>query len=195
VTETPLSLLNRLRANPGDSDAWNHFDALYRPLLTSWLRRHALQAHDVEDLLQDILATLVRELPHFEYDPAKGRFRNWLRAILTNRLRAFWRECQRRPRATGDSDFHLHILDQLESPDSEVVRLWDLEHDLGVVRRFLELIRRDFTPTTWQAFERVLAGEGATAVAADLGLTVNAVYLARSHILKRLREELSGILE
>jgi len=195
VAETPPSLLNRLRTDPGDAAAWRQFDALYRPLLTSWLRRQALQPNDVEDLLQDILTTLVRELPRFQYDPAKGRFRDWLRAILVNRLHAFWRQRQDRPQATGDSGFQVQVLEQLAAPDGELVRQWDQEHDRYVVQRFLALVRRDFAPNTWQAFERLLAGEKPAEVAADLGMSVNAVYLARASILKRLREEMSGIVD
>jgi RNA polymerase sigma-70 factor (ECF subfamily) len=195
VSQTPASLLNRLREAPGDGEAWRHFDDLYRPLLTSWLQRHGLQAHDRDDLLQNVLAAVVRELPGFPYDPAKGRFRDWLRAILANRLRAFWRECRARPRATGDSGFQVQVLEQLEDPASELSRRWDQEHDRHVVRRFLEVVRRDFAPRTWQAFERLLAGEKPAAVAADLGLSRNAVYLARAGILKRLREEMAGLVD
>jgi RNA polymerase sigma-70 factor (ECF subfamily) len=195
VAQTPASLLNRLRAVPGDPAAWRYFDDLYRPLLTAWLQRHSLQPHDVEDLLQDVLATAVRELPHFQYDRNKGRFRDWLRAILVNRLRAFWRECQARPRVPGGHAFQVQVLDQLEDSNGQLSRLWAQEHDQYVVRRFLELVRGDFAPKTWQAFERLLAGEKAAGVAADLGLSVNAVYLAKASILKRLREEMSGLLD
>ncbi len=195
MTQTPVSLLNRLRTTPGDAEAWRHFDQLYRPLLTTWLRRHGLQSHDVEDLLQEILATVVREMPRFHYDPEKGRFRDWLRAILVNRLRTFWRERKARPKATGDGDFQAQVLDQLEASGSEQARLWDEEHDRHVVRRFLEMVRGDFAAKTWRAFERLLAGEKPAAVAADLGLSVNAVYLAKAGILKRLREEMSGLLD
>jgi RNA polymerase sigma-70 factor (ECF subfamily) len=195
VDQTPPSLLQRLCADPGDSAAWQHFDELYRPLLTSWLGRHALQAHDIEDLVQDVLAAVVREMPRFRYDPVKGRFRSWLRTVLVNRLREFWRQRRGRPQATGDSDFYVGVLEQLEAPDSELARLWDQEHDRHVVRRFLDVVRRDFAPATWQAFERLMAGEQPAAVALALNLSVNAVYLAKAGIVKRLREEMADLLD
>jgi len=188
-------LLNRLRANPDDRAAWEHFDALYRPLLTSWLQRHALQPHDRDDLLQEVLAAVVRAMPGFQYDPEKGRFRDWLRQILVNRLREFWRQRQAHPRATGDDGFQERVLEQLEDPHGDLARQWDQEHDRHVVQRFLEVVRRDFAPTTRQAFERLLAGDRPAVVAAELGMSVNAVYLARSGILRRLREEMAGLVE
>ena len=188
-----MSLLNRLRTTPGDADAWRHFDDLYRPLLTSWLRRHALQPHDVEDVLQDVLTAVVREMPQFQYDPEKGRFRDWLRSILVNRLRGFWRERKARPRAIDD--VQLQVLDQLEAPGSAQAHLWDQEHDRHVVSRFLDRVRGDFAPNTWREFECLMNGEKPATVAANLGLSVNAVYMAKSSILKRLREEMSGLVE
>jgi RNA polymerase sigma-70 factor (ECF subfamily) len=194
VAETPPSLLHRLRANPGDRDAWEHFDALYRPLLSSWLQRHGLQDHDRDDLVQEILTAVVREMPRFQYDPEKGRFRDWLRQVVVNRLRGFWRQRQARPRATGDDGFQVRVLEQLADHRGDLARQWDQEHDLYVVRRFLEMVRGDFAPTTWLAFERLLAGALPAAVAAELGMSVNAVYLARAGILQRLREEMAGLV-
>jgi RNA polymerase sigma factor (sigma-70 family) len=191
MSQTPPSLLDRLREHPEDTEAWNRFDTLYRPLLSSWLRRHALQSHDADDLLQEVLQVVLRELPKFHFDPSKGRFRGWLRAILVNRLREFWRSQKARP----DSDFYTRILDQLEDPRSDLSRLWDQEHDEHVGRRVLALIDRDFLPSTLQAFHRVMAGEKASAVAAELKMSVNAVYLAKSSVLKRLRQELHGLLD
>jgi RNA polymerase sigma-70 factor, ECF subfamily len=188
VSETPISLLNRLRDTPGDNDAWRCFDDIYRPLLTSWLRRHGLQNHDLEDLLQEILAVIVRAMPRFQYDSGRGRFRDWLRTILVNRLRQFWRD-----RQVGG--FQLGVLEQLEDPRADLAQQWDQDHDRHVVGRFLEIVRRDFSATTWQAFERRMAGEKAASIAAALGLTPNAVHLARSSVLHRLREEMTGLVE
>jgi RNA polymerase sigma-70 factor (ECF subfamily) len=84
----------------------------------------------------------------------------------------------------------------LEDPDSGLSRLWDEEHDRHVLRRLMELIEHEFSPAAWQAFRRVgLSGEGAAAVAADLGMTVNAVLLAKSRVLRRLRQEARGLVD
>jgi len=182
VVHTPPSLLHRLRERPDDSEAWRRFDDIYRPLLTAWLRRYALQPHDAEDLVQDILQSVASELPQFHYDPARGHFRGWLRQVMVNRLREFWRARKRGP-AVGET-----LLEQLQDPASDLSRLWDQEHDQHVLQRLLAQLEPDFTPATWRASQQLLAGEEPKAVAAALGLSVNAVFLAKSRVLKRLRD-------
>jgi len=182
MAQTPPTLLNRLREAPEDADAWRRFDAIFRPLLTSWLRRYALQAHDIDDLVQDILQAVASELPHFHYNPVRGHFRSWLRQIMINRLRAFWKSRKRNSAAVEP------LLDQLQDPDSDLSRLWDREHDQHVLKGMLAQLEPDFAPTTWQAFRRQLAGEEPAAIAVSLGISVNSVLLAKSRILKRLRE-------
>lgn len=75
-------------------------------------------------------------------------------------------------------------------------RRWDEEHDRHVANRLLEIVRGDFDSTTWQTFRR-LAMDGASGadVAAELGISVNAVLLAKSRVLRRLRQEVKGILD
>src|ERR1700691_1852799 len=91
LASTPPSLLHRLREAPEDADAWRRFDDIYRPLLTGWLRRYSLQSSDVDDVVQEILQSVSHELPQFRYDRARGHFRGWLRQVIVNRLREFWR--------------------------------------------------------------------------------------------------------
>ena len=115
--------------------------------------------------------------------------------ILVHRLRNFWRSRQHRPVARGGSDV-LEQLDQLADPHSSLSRLWDREHDRHVTRELLRLIQSDFAPNTWQAFRRVvLESAKPDVVAAELGITVNAVFIAKSRILNRLRQVGRGFIE
>lgn len=191
MADTPQSLLERLRKRPDDQTAWRRFDDLYRPLLASWTRRYSVQPHDADDIVQQVLEVIIREMPGFEYDPLKGKFRAWLRSILVNQLRAFWRSQKSRPQA--DYEFFDKILAQLEDEKSDLAHMWDQEHDQHVSQRLLALIEPDFAPTTWRAFRRLLNDEPAQQVAADLGISVNAAYLAKSNVLKRLRQEMAGL--
>jgi RNA polymerase sigma-70 factor (ECF subfamily) len=194
MSPTSISLLDRLREQP-DVLSWQRLVDLYSPLIHGWLRYYAVQPPDADDLVQEVLSTLVHELPRFHHDRRAGAFRCWLRTIAVNRLRAFWRARQARPVATGDSDV-VRQLEQLEDPNSGLSRLWDEEHDRHILNRLLELIEPEFAPATWQAFRRItLNGERAAAVAANLGLSVNAVLLAKSRVLRRLRHEAQGLLE
>jgi RNA polymerase sigma-70 factor (ECF subfamily) len=186
VRETSESLLERLRLRP-DEESWQRLLAVYEPFIRRFLRDPALQS-DADDLAQDILAVLVRELPTFRRQRC-GSFRAWLRTITVHRVHEWWRRQRGRP--AGGSQ-----LDQLADPASVLSRLWDAEHDRHVARRLLELLEPEFTPGTWRAFHRqVLDGATASEAAAELGMTVNAVLIAKSRVLRRFREEIAGLLD
>jgi RNA polymerase sigma-70 factor (ECF subfamily) len=194
MSQTSVSLLDRLREQP-DDPSWKRLVDLYSPLIHSWLRRYAVQPSDADDLVQEVLGAVVRDLPRFRHDRRPGAFRCWLRTITVNRLRGFWRARQARPVATGDSDL-VQQLEQLEDPTSSLSQRWDAEHDRHVLNRLLELLEPEFAPTSWQAFRRVtLEGKRASDVAAELGLSVNAVLLAKSRVLRRLRQEAQDLIE
>jgi RNA polymerase sigma-70 factor (ECF subfamily) len=191
--ETSVSLLERLSGRPTDAD-WQRLHELYQPLLRTWLARAGVPAADADDLVQEVLLVVFREVGGFDRK-RPGAFRAWLRTILANRIRTYFRGRQHRPQAPGGSDF-LDRLANLESPDSELSRLWDREHDEHLAGKALERIRDNFAPATWEAFCRhVLDAQPAAEVAAELGLSLNSVLLARSRVLKRLRQELSGLVD
>jgi RNA polymerase sigma-70 factor (ECF subfamily) len=190
IAATSLSLLERLRQQP-DAASWQRFVDLYAPLLRGWLHRQGVRPQDAEDLVQEVLGVVVRELSGFEHNQRPGAFRAWLRTSLLNRLRAFWRARRAQPAAAADEE-----LDALEDSAAELSRLWDEEHDQHVLRRLLELLEPEFEEKTWQAFRRVtLDEEKAAAVAQELGLSVNAVWLAKSRVLRRLRQEARNLVD
>lgn len=192
--QTSPSLLDRL-TDRGDADAWQRLVEIYTPLVRGWLARHAVQDADCSDLVQEVLAVVMRRLPDFHHNQRRGAFRSWLRAITTNCLRDFWKARRYRPRATGDSDF-VQVLAQLEDPDSGMSKDWDREHDLHVTKKLLEMLQGHFEPRTWTAFVRVaVEGNDAGKVAGELKMTVNAVLIAKSRVLARLRQEASGLID
>jgi len=191
--ETSISLLERLTGTPGDDD-WRRLLELYQPLLQAWMMRAGVAASDLDDLIQEVLLVVFREVGGFERR-GNGAFRAWLRTILANRVRNYFRAQQHRTAATGGSEM-LHSLAELESPDSALSQLWDREHDDHVVAILLRRVQGDFTTLTWLAFRRhVQDGEPAASVAVELGLSLNSVLLAKSRVLKRLRQELGGLID
>jgi RNA polymerase sigma-70 factor (ECF subfamily) len=184
---TPASLLERLR-QPGEREAWARFVELYTPLFFAWARRLGLSLHDAADLVQDLFVVLVNQLPQFHYEPSKS-FRAWLKTILVNR----WRNWQRRHQRCAPAEQGL--LEDLPARD-DLPELEEAEHRRHVLGRMLALLQGELEPATWQAFRAyVLDDRAARDVAAELGISVNAVYLARSRVLRRLREELAGLLD
>jgi|SRR5579884_2037159 len=194
MADTSLSLLERLRLEP-DTHSWQRFVELYQPLIRGWLRRYEVSPQDAEDLSQEVMAVVVQELPHFQHNQQIGAFRHWLRTVTVNRLRILWRTRQGRDVATGDSKF-AQMLEQLADPTSSLSRLWDQQHDQHVARRLMALVEPQFEPKTWQAFRRVVVdGVRAATVAEELGMSVNAVLLAKSRVLARLRQEMRGLTD
>ena len=130
----------------------------------------------------------------FSVEIAHSAVASWLRVVTANCLRAHWRSEKYRTLPSGGSDY-FQKLQELEDPNSALSQTWDAEHDGFVVRRLLELIEPQFEPTTLQAFRRVVMdGQKPALVAAELGISVNAVFLGKSKILRRLRQELDGFL-
>jgi RNA polymerase sigma factor (sigma-70 family) len=195
MTQTPISLLERLRLRP-DPASWQRLIDLYAPLVRVWLRRYALQPADADDLTQEVLAVLVRELPQFRHDLRRGAFRRWLRTVLVNRLRAFWRGRRRQAAAGEGRGEGGDVLGGLEDPGGGLSRLWDREHDEHVARRLMELLEPEFEPTTWQAFRLLtLEGKGTAEVAAELGISQGAARVAKSRVLRRFRQEIDGLVD
>lgn len=186
--DTPLSLIERAR-DPADAAAWRRLVDLYTPLIRRWLGR-AVAGADEDDLVQEVLGAVLRAMPTFEHSGRPGSFRHWLRTTTAHHLAAFWRSMRGRRGAPTEE------WERLEDPDSDLSRAWDREHDEFVARRLLELMEPEFSPTTWLAFRRqVLDGTPAVEVAAELGTSVNAVLLAKSRVLARLRKEGRGLLD
>jgi len=193
MNTTSVSLLERLR-NGGDTRSWRRFSDLYQPWLRDVLLRHGLQSADADDVAQEVLSALMKGLPGFRHNTRKGAFRAWLRGITVNRLREFWRRRNQEP-APGGSEL-ARRLEQLADDDSELSRRWDREHDQHVVNGLLQEVAPDFEPKTWQAFRAfVLDGRKAADVAAELSLSEGAVWTAKSHVLKRLRQAAEGLLD
>ena len=194
MNETSLSLLNRLRRSP-ESDSWDRLVELYAPLLRAWLRKYDVQVSDADDLTQEVLLAVSKDLGKFEHGGQPGAFRGWLKAILVNRLRKFWRSRDRRPQARGDSDIDARLA-QLDDPSSEMSLIWNREHDQYVLRQLLALAEPHFAKNTWTAFCRVaLDGDQPDVVADEIGISLNAVCLAKSRVLRRLRQESEGLIE
>jgi RNA polymerase sigma-70 factor, ECF subfamily len=191
---TSPTLMQRLHGNQDDS-AWKDLVTLYTPLIRNWLRRHAVNPNDTEDLVQEVLEVVVKRFPDFQHNQRTGAFRAWLKTITLNCVRDFWKANRFRPLMTGGSDFGGY-LDQLADPQNPLSIAWDREHDLHVMNRLLEMIQVQFEESSWLAFKRVaLDGASPDEVAKSLGITVNAVFIAKSRVLARLRQEAAGLIE
>lgn len=186
------TLLVRLRS--GDDEAWRRLTRIFTPLVYGWSRRSGLKASDAADVTQEVFQKVARSLSRFRRDEANSSFRAWLNVIWRNALRDFLRRSSRHASAVGGSDMHafLQALPEELSESSVDSRVPGERQE--IVRRTLAALEVDFEPATWSAFWLTTVEEVASADAAErLGLSVNAVYKAKSRILRRLRDELDGL--
>ena len=182
---TSHSLLEKLR-QPAADESWTRFVQLYAPLLFSWANRAGLQESDAADLVQEIFTLLLQKLPEFQHNRT-GSFRAWLRTVTMNKLRDWKRRTARSATISLDDD---------RIAESKADSYWELDFRRELARRALELMRTDFEPATWQAcWELVANGKSAAEVARSLDMTENAVYIAKCRVIRRLRQELQGLLE
>ena len=185
MLSTSVTLLQRLKT-PDDHAAWQRFVDLYSPLLIFWGQRSGLNEADAADVAQDVLLLLLNKLPEFQYDPQQS-FRAWLRTVVLNKIRERFRR-----RATPQGSLGLS---GIAAPD-DLGEAWEDEYRQHLVARALTIMKTDFEPATWQAcWEQIVSGRSAAEVGRELGLSEGAVYVAKCRVLRRLRQELQGLLD
>ncbi|GAB5444217.1 MAG: sigma-70 family RNA polymerase sigma factor [Fuerstiella sp.] len=188
MQSTSVNLLKRLKET-GASEDWNRFVQLYTPLIYYWIRSRGLSTSDTAELVQEVLLTLVRKLPQFEYDPQK-RFRAWLKTLTGNKVSDWHRRRGPEWQTEAADDVQQTVLNE----PSEAVE--NQEYQQFVLARAYSLMQTEFEPTTWRAFVMYVSeGKSAAEVAAELGLTENAVRVAKCRVQRRLRQEFGDLLE
>jgi RNA polymerase sigma-70 factor (ECF subfamily) len=181
---TRASLLVRLR-DAGDAEAWRQFVQIYAPVVYAYARRRQLQDADAADLTQEVLRSVARTARALDYDPGRGSFRSWLFTVARNKLIDF-RERLSRGQGEGGTSAH-ERLEQQPARDDEA--LWDEEFRRHVFALAAEQVRVEFAESTWQAFwQAAVDGRKPQEIAAELGLSVGAVYIAKSRVVARLKE-------
>lgn len=189
---TRPSLLLRVRDNT-DGAAWGRFVDEYTPLVYHFCRKRGLQPADAADVAQEVMKAAALALPRFEYQPQRGRFRDWLFRVTRNKLSDLVAARRRQPAGSGETAVHevLHA-----QPDPGEREAWDRAWMRQAFDSAAEAVRGEFEPATWQAFwESAVEGRPVKEVAQGLGLTAGAVYVARCRVLARLRDEVGQVDE
>jgi RNA polymerase sigma factor (sigma-70 family) len=198
MTDSPAtrqSLLVRLR-DPRDGQAWSEFVAIYTPLIDRLARANGLQSADAADLAQEVFRAVSGAIDRYDPDPARGSFRGWLFRIARNLMINLLAARRVRPQATGDSEVR-ELLERVPTPDGTETAFFDLEYRRGLFVWAADQVRGEFRQSTWQAFWlTAVEGKAASAAAAASGISIGAVYIARSRVMARLKtiiEQVEGI--
>jgi RNA polymerase sigma factor (sigma-70 family) len=189
--QTRVTLLARIR-DSNDADAWREFLRLYGPVVYSFARNRGLQDADAADLMQDVLRSVARNAGKLEYDPKKGTFRGWLYTITRNKIYNFLNGQRNKARASGDSGAQ-ERLDSIPDPE-EPEDDWELEYQRRVSAKAIERIRGEFQKSTWAAFwGTAVDGRSPQEVGTELKMSTGAVYVAKSRVIARLRDEVKKL--
>lgn len=197
MADPPLtrpSLLVRIR-DAKDTASWQQFVQLYAPLVYEFARKRGLQDADAADLTQDVLRAVTLAAGRLDYDPRRGSFRGWLFTIVHHKLCNFLASRKKPGQGTGDTNVHL-LLEEQAGREQQEEALWNEEYERRLFALAVEQVRGDFQDSTWQAFwQTAVEGKKPREVGEALGLSVAAVYMAKSRVTAQLKKHIQQLQE
>jgi RNA polymerase sigma-70 factor (ECF subfamily) len=189
---TRASLIVKLR-DPSDEMAWSEFVTLYEPLVYRLARQKGLQDADARDLCQEVFRAVAQAVDRWE--PGRGSFRGWLSRIARNMLINFLTRKQSQFRGSGATSV-IELLERQPAPDPSASAHFEAEYQRRVFQWAADDVRGEFTASTWQAFwQSAVEDRPPSQVAAELDLSVGAVYIARSRVLARLKRRIEKLAD
>jgi RNA polymerase sigma-70 factor (ECF subfamily) len=188
-SNTSLTLLGRLAVFPPDQVAWADFVDRYGPRIVKWCRAWRLQEADVLDVSQAVLTRLSVRLRQFEYDPSRS-FRGFLRKLVRDALKD---AMAARGRGAGGGNASEELLANLEARE-DLIRRLEEEFDLELLEAASRIVQGRVAPRTWEAY-RLTTSEGLSGAeaAARVGLSVAAVFMAKSSVKAMLQDEIRAL--
>lgn len=194
VNESPLtraSLLLQIR-DGSNHNAWREFMSLYGPVVYGFARKRGLQDADASDLMQDVMRSVATAIGTLEYDRRRGSFAGWLFTITRNKVFNFLSSRRIRPQAAGDTSTNQMINDHADTTDG--TEAWELEYQRRLAALAMERVKTEFQENTWRAFWlTAVDGVAAPEAAKTIGMSTGAIYVAKSRVLARLKEEVEAM--
>jgi RNA polymerase sigma-70 factor (ECF subfamily) len=194
VDESPLtraSLLVQIRDGANHA-AWQEFVNLYGPVVYGFARKRGLQDADAADLMQDVLRSVSSAIGRLDYDRKHGTFRGWLFTITRNKVFNFLSARRIRPQGSGDSTTN-RLLDS-QPNNSDGSDAWELEYQRRIASMAMDRIKAEFQENTWRAFWlTAVEGIAAPDAARQLRMSAGAIYVAKSRVLARLKDEVEAL--
>jgi RNA polymerase sigma-70 factor (ECF subfamily) len=194
VDDSPLtraSLLVQIR-DGSNHDAWQEFIKLYGPVVYGFARKRGLQDADAADLMQDVMRSVSSAIGRLDYDRNQGTFRGWLFTITRNKVFNFLSARRIRPQASGDSGTNRLLESHPDTSDGSDE--WEMDYQRRVAAIAMERVKTEFQENTWLAFWlTAVDGVAVAEVAKQVGLSHGAIYVAKSRVLARLKEEVEAM--
>jgi RNA polymerase sigma-70 factor (ECF subfamily) len=177
-----------------DPLAWHRLVQLYGSLVYSWCRKFGVSQTDAADVFQEVFRSVHTHIADFRRDEPGHAFRGWLWTITRNKIRDHFRRVAGHPHAAGGTDAMLQLLNFAEESSSMLGEDSRSQQQSSTFLVGMEMVQAEFEDRTWQAFWRTTVdGVPTSVVAAELEMSINAVRLAKSRVLRRLREQLDAL--
>jgi RNA polymerase sigma factor (sigma-70 family) len=190
---TRASLIARLK-NWQDQASWQDFFDSYWKLIYGVARKTGISDAEAQDVVQETMASVAKQMPTFQYDPAIGSFKAWL--LKLTRWRIVDQIRKRLPRAShgpspDGSATDTGTFDQVIDPESVALDdLWNAEWETNLLEAAKANVKRKIDPAKYQVFDfYVNKGWQAEKVAERFGLSVDQVYLAKHRVTEMLKAE------
>lgn len=194
VDDSPLtraSLLVQIR-DGSNAAAWQEFINLYGPVVYGFARKRGLQDADAADVMQDVLRSVSGAIARLDYDRGQGTFRGWLFTITRNKVFNFLSARRNRPQGSGDSTTNRMLDSHPDQNDGSDV--WETEYQRRLTALAMDRVKGEFQESTWRAFWlTAVEGVAAAEVTRQVGLSPGAIYVAKSRVLARLKNEVEKL--
>ena len=187
---TRETLLLRLR-DVADEDSWAEFAEIYTPLLYAYCQKREIKHADAADIVQEVMKSVAKAMQGFHYDPGKGAFKAWLFTCLRHAIGDHYRKQSRRP-ITAAETLLVSLIDS--EPQKKEVDEWELDYQRQLLAWVIERIKPEFSERIWEVFDQTaLQDRDPSEVAKSLGMSTNAVAVAKHRVVKRLRDKAHSI--
>ncbi len=185
-----MTLLQRL-PNAADAEAWEAFVQIYAPVVFGFAVKRGCPASEAADLVQEVLVKVADAIRRFDYNPSKGKFRNWLFTIARNHLLNWQRKARSRPYGVNHPEWTNSALSREPDSRNDHERVWELEYQRQIVYGALPAVEKRVSAAQWNVFQAmVIEDEPPPKVAERLGMSLGSLYVAKSRVLAILREEI-----
>jgi RNA polymerase sigma factor (sigma-70 family) len=190
---TRMTLIERLK-DWQDQASWQQFFDTYWKVIHSFALRSGLDETEAMDVVQDTLISVAKHLRAFDYDPARGSFKNWLLKMAQWRIRDQFRRrglSKRFRRKSRDTQAGTDTVERIPAPTAE---MWDSDWERNLLDAALTNVKRRVDPQTFQVFDLYVQKDCPPAKIAELfGISVGQVYLAKHRITSMVKDEVQRL--
>ena len=195
---TRATLLQRLK-DWQDQASWQDFFDTYWKLIYGVARKGGLTEAEAQDVVQETMIAVARQMPTFKYDPAIGSFKTWLLNItrwrIIDQLRKRGPAAAHRSATPEESVTGARTVEKVADPAAQdLSTLWDAAWEKNLLQAAITRVKRHLDPQKYQIFDLCVNKEWAPEkVAETFNVPVDQVYLAKHRVSELIKKEVKRL--